>query len=90
MERLARLHSVSDIIGYAKVVRAQRQETLCRLDDVMSQFDALIRSYSMAMKSQQQSQTKMAEENAHTEMAPPQQAPTPLTAPIVQSKGITN
>lgn len=50
IERLARFHTVSDIIGYAKVVRAQRQETLGRLNDVMSQFDALIRSYSLTMK----------------------------------------
>uniref|UniRef100_A0A183CGC0 PPM-type phosphatase domain-containing protein n=1 Tax=Globodera pallida TaxID=36090 RepID=A0A183CGC0_GLOPA len=42
------LHTVGDIIGY--VVRAQRNETLGRLNDVMSQFDALIRSYSLAMK----------------------------------------
>ncbi|KAL3097754.1 hypothetical protein niasHS_000489 [Heterodera schachtii] len=44
------LHTVSDIIGYAKVVRAQRNETLGRLNDVMCQFDALIRSYSLAVK----------------------------------------
>ncbi|KAF7634372.1 hypothetical protein Mgra_00006227 [Meloidogyne graminicola] len=43
-----RFHTVGDIIGYAKVVRAQRQETLGRLNDVMSQFDALIRSYSIS------------------------------------------
>lgn len=90
MEQMAvRLHTVGDIIGYAKVVRAQRQETLGRLNDVMSQFDALIRS--LAMKTT--TTTPVADEESEVEEAPATaqlMANTAAQMQQQQSKAITN
>uniref|UniRef100_A0A915DEW1 Uncharacterized protein n=1 Tax=Ditylenchus dipsaci TaxID=166011 RepID=A0A915DEW1_9BILA len=39
-------HSISDIIGYAKVVRAQRNEALGKLNSVIGQFSDALAVYS--------------------------------------------
>jgi hypothetical protein len=77
------------IIIAAKVVRAQRQETLGRLNDVMSQFDALIRS--LAMKTT--TTTPVADEESEVEEAPATaqlMANTAAQMQQQQSKAITN
>ena len=66
-------------------MRAQRQEALGRLNDVMGQFDALIRSYTMVMKaSNPQGQT---EEEALTT---PTEPPMLNNATAHQAKAVTN